>query len=849
MKSKPVSASLTLRNKMLILPIVVAIVSFGMVGGQLRAQLNTAGYSSNKWPHMIPCRIHEGSNPDLFVMTLGDVKTPLADGMFNPAKDEVILNDGTVIKNYYRDSLGIKYYKPIDKTRFQLPPSGWCSWYYYYQDVNEKEIERNAKWVADNLKPFGARYIQIDDGWQGTGHGAGSNRDWTTINNRFPGGMNGLASYIKSLGLEPGLWLAPQGQSNPKVVADNPGVFILKNDTSASKTWEGLYLVDPSSKAGLQYLKNLFTTLSGWGYNYFKIDGQPLVIDEYHSKWKYMAHPSDNADSLYRATIKAIRSAIGNKRYLLGCWGIPFDGIGIMNGSRTGGDVELGWTGFKTALDATMQYYFLNNIVWYCDPDVMLLRYPLTLDQARAWATLQGLTGEALMASDRMMDLSSDRVRILKSVFPALNIRPLDLFPSKTYKHIWDLKINHLGKSYDVVGLFNYNETKTKTIFLKWSDLGYNGSSLIKVFDFWNKEYLGTWKKGMSVTIDPTSCRVLTLLKDDGNIQLISTNRHITQGYLSLKSVKYDENTKTFRGVSEVVGGNPYEIFFAFPRGKNFKVSSAKAGNLTVKVYNHQGWAEVKVTPNHSGAIHWEVSFVPTYFYSYNVQAPSGVSVAITGLSSVNVHWPDQYELNDGFEVYLDNGLVGYTPTTHFLLTNLDPRASYKVNVYTVWENGHRSSESKRESFNISKLLPDQIPLSNLEPDVATSGWGSVQMNKSVSGSPITIAGKQYESGIGTHANSEIEYDLEGLYQKFSAVVGLDDNSGGGEGSVLFSVYGDGNELWHSGVMAKSSGSLPVSVDIKGIKNLVLKVKAATESINYDHADWADAKLEDLIRQ
>jgi hypothetical protein len=63
-------------------------------------------------------------------MTLGDVKTPLADGVFNPVKDEVVLNDGRVIRNYYRDSLGIKFYRPIDKKDFPLPPSGWCSWYY-----------------------------------------------------------------------------------------------------------------------------------------------------------------------------------------------------------------------------------------------------------------------------------------------------------------------------------------------------------------------------------------------------------------------------------------------------------------------------------------------------------------------------------------------------------------------------------------------------------------------------------------------------------------------------------------------------------------------------------------------
>ena len=67
-------------------------------------------------------------------MTLGDVSTPIADGIFDPAKDELRLKDGTTLKNYFRDTLKIKYFQPIDKTRFPLPPSGWCSWYFFYQE-------------------------------------------------------------------------------------------------------------------------------------------------------------------------------------------------------------------------------------------------------------------------------------------------------------------------------------------------------------------------------------------------------------------------------------------------------------------------------------------------------------------------------------------------------------------------------------------------------------------------------------------------------------------------------------------------------------------------------------------
>ena len=38
-----------------------------------------------------PCRVSDSANEDVFVMTLGDVRTPLAQGMFNPENDEVRL--------------------------------------------------------------------------------------------------------------------------------------------------------------------------------------------------------------------------------------------------------------------------------------------------------------------------------------------------------------------------------------------------------------------------------------------------------------------------------------------------------------------------------------------------------------------------------------------------------------------------------------------------------------------------------------------------------------------------------------------------------------------------------------
>lgn len=784
--------------------------------------------SNRTWPHAVPLRVRDGANRNLMVMSLGEVETSLADGMYDPVTDRATLKDGSVIEHYYRDKLGIKYFKPIDKSNFPLPPSGWCSWYYYYQQINETEVKQNARWVADNLKDYGAQLIQIDDGWQGTGRVY--TRDWTNLSDKFPGGMDKLAAFIKSVGLTPGIWIAPHGQSNDAVVKNLPAVFLMKPDgTSASESWEGRYLVDPSIPESQKYMKELFTKLAGWGYEYFKIDGQPVVVNEYKNKKSFMKKQSDDTVALYRETLESIRSAIGPQRYLLGCWGMPIEGAGIMNGSRTGGDVVLDWAGgFMLSMRATMQNYYLHNIVWYTDADTMLVRSPLTLDQARAWATLQGLTGQAIMESDRMMDLSEDRVELLRRVYPAVDIRPVDLFPAERNKQILDLKVNHLGRNYDVVGLFNYDEAKSEQMTLNWKDLGLPEDTPVHVYDFWNNEYLGAWEQGMTFNLSPTSCRVLTLVPSNGKVQLISTSRHITQGWVDLVSLNSNETTNSFTGKSDVVRNDPYELRFVFPRGKNFKIKNASARaagkTLPIKIANHQGWATIQMISPRTTQASWSVMFEPAELYRYPVREPSNLFVERVGLDSATIKWSAQYYLNSGYQVYLNGAPVGFTPTNSFTLRELKADSNYTVEVKTVWEDGTASEKKSELKFTLKSLLPQEVSLAALEPLRPGIGGRGIAINRALSGRSFLIAGQRYETGLGARPNLEVEYDLKGLFDTLSALVGVDDATGNQNASIEFVILGDGKELWRSGAMKKSDAAKPLKIDITGVHHLVLRV-------------------------
>jgi putative membrane-bound dehydrogenase-like protein len=65
--------------------------------------------------------------------------------------------------------------------------------------------------------------------------------------------------------------------------------------------------------------------------------------------------------------------------------------------------------------------------------------------------------------------------------------------------------------------------------------------------------------------------------------------------------------------------------------------------------------------------------------------------------------------------------------------------------------------------------------LTELKWTSAESGWGKTQVNKNINGNALVIDGKNYGTGIGTHAASVIAYDLPANVSSFSAKVGGDD--------------------------------------------------------------------------
>ena len=188
-----------------------------------------------------------------------------------------------------------------------------------------------------------------------------------------------------------------------------------------------------------------------------------------------------------------------------------------------------------------------------------------------------------------------------------------------------------------------------------------------------------------------------------------------------------------------------------------------------------------------------------------------------------------------------DKGLLHYQLARCYLKKNQLVKAAMEL--LPLIENHSNENTSRKARKLLKEVREEQLYVSSLRIDRIRQGWGKPQRDKSVGGKQISIGGKSFEKGIGTHSESVCLIQTNDSIEEFSAQVGIDDEMGNGRGSVEFQVIGDGKVLWQSGLMKGGEAAKPVKVRIAGVKELLLKVTDGGDGGRCDHADWADAKL------
>lgn len=168
------------------------------------------------------------------------------------------------------------------------------------------------------------------------------------------------------------------------------------------------------------------------------------------------------------------------------------------------------------------------------------------------------------------------------------------------------------------------------------------------------------------------------------------------------------------------------------------------------------------------------------------------------------------------------------------------------INESDMWQEG-----SNVVTIPDAPLGQEYIRLSSLEIEKTKCGWENhtPKKDKSIDGNNITIGGKVYESGVGTHGPSQIIIKLNGSVTDFYTVLGVDDEvkeAGNFDYHVYVKAEGGATEDVAKGTINRfSNQSVDIHADnLSGWKYLYLETSNGTDGTNTcDHIDWANAYL------
>jgi hypothetical protein len=137
------------------------------------------------------------------------------------------------------------------------------------------------------------------------------------------------------------------------------------------------------------------------------------------------------------------------------------------------------------------------------------------------------------------------------------------------------------------------------------------------------------------------------------------------------------------------------------------------------------------------------------------------------------------------------------------MVTRSSPTASIDVEIqgakelFLVVNDGGNGPSCDHADWLEPKLITasGEIDLTERKWETVTATYGSVNLNKNVSGQALRVAGKSYAKGIGTHSTSVLRFELPDDAKRFVALGGLD-SSGADQGGdcgnnarVQFRVY------------------------------------------------------------
>jgi hypothetical protein len=396
----------------------------------------------------------------------------------------------------------------------------WCSWYSgFYDHVTEEGLEANVRL----LQPLHDRLdtLQLDDGYQKV------LGDWFDTNDRFPGGLERVASLVREAGFRPGIWTAPFALSpRSRTALDHPDWLV--RDDAGQPVVAGFvmgrhgprwyFALDTTNPEAQGWLGATFARLYATGFRLFKLDFLTAAAVAGTRR-----DPSRTRCEAYRDGLRAIREALPSDAVLLAGISPVLAGVGLVDIQRLGPDTAYGsptWRGWlqsliddrstpglQNAVSASLQRAFLDGILFAADCDAVI-RTGLAEPTFRLLATVNLLAGSTFCVGHdfrkgpfdfRLSDELSEHERGEPAV--------LDLAGNRFPRHFL-LRTTRDGKDYRWYAVLNPEPRPERLLPLM--DRVAPGTDRVAARDFWEDRDLDL-VAGQEVEVPPRGVRLFVI--------------------------------------------------------------------------------------------------------------------------------------------------------------------------------------------------------------------------------------------------------------------------------------------------------------------------------------------------
>ena len=523
-----------------------------------------------------------------------------------------------------------------------------------------------------------------------------------------------------------------------------------------------------------------------------------------------------SATQVYRRYFAIAREGLGKAAYLdernLGECGRPcLDATaGIVDTQRTWSDSNK----FDPRMITTdgLRWFKMRTVFNYY-PDSKAIHGLLEGVRRSMLTTVYLTSGRIELATSFRLftpEMTHDLSRLYPEYREPFAARPIDAFKKGMVNpSVYDLE---LAPTWHQVMLFNPEKKRAAVKTALCGDratdgaLGLDPAAKWRVHSFWDDEYLGILgaKDSIEIEMNGLECEMFRFTKAETRPQVVSTTRHVLQGWMDVADEKWDAAGRVLSGTAKyIASGTTESVVIAADTadGKVFPLVRAE-------VSPEDAAAGVKVSA---------------------VEANGTVRVALTVPTTREVKW----------RVVFGAGRTGCQPVQ---------RANGRTGRSTMYLSRPLPVEYQPQDPGPVPPAP-QVRIETLKPTKQKSGWGGgIRLGQGYDGA-IRIQNRTYKGGMAIHGPGWAVFERKPEWKRVVAIVGIDESQRvQNQSSVVFKIVGvakngkketelatspymmfGGTERWHFNV------ALPD--DVAAVKFVVTDGGDGDKS---DHGDWAE---------